>query len=56
MTDKSISRTRRLVLGLGRMFKPAGESSAPGSGTRSLAVSPDARFVAGGSFRGWVYL
>jgi len=30
--------------------------TAPHSGTRSLAVSPDARFAAGGSFRGWVYL
>jgi WD40 repeat protein len=30
--------------------------TAPGTGTRSLAFSPDSRFAAGGSFRGWVYL
>jgi WD40 repeat protein len=30
--------------------------TAPQTGTRSLAFSPDGRFAAGGSFRGWVYL
>jgi len=28
----------------------------PRTGPRSLAFSPDGRFAAGGSFRGWVYL
>jgi WD40 repeat protein len=30
--------------------------TAPRTGTRSLAFSPDSRFAAAGSFRGWVYL
>jgi WD40 repeat protein len=30
--------------------------SAPQTGMRSLAISPDARFATAGSFRGWVYL
>jgi WD40 repeat protein len=30
--------------------------TTPQTGTRSLAFSPDGRFAAGGSFRGWVYL
>jgi WD40 repeat protein len=31
-------------------------NTTPQTGTRSLAVAPDSRFAAGGSFRGWVYL
>jgi WD40 repeat protein len=31
-------------------------SIVPRTGTRSLAVAPDGRFAAAGSFRGWVYL
>ena len=31
-------------------------NTAPQTGTRSLAFSPDSHFAAGGSFRGWVYL
>jgi WD40 repeat protein len=31
-------------------------TTAPRTGTRSLTVSPDSRFAAAGSFRGWAYL
>jgi WD40 repeat protein len=31
-------------------------ATAPQTGTRSLALSPDNRYAAAGSFRGWVYL